>query len=286
MKTLLITLFLFYSFSSFCQKKTIYDEMYSEKKYEKIINQEKEIFEKNDFAELVILAKSFQQLDLRKKALECYNVILTNDENNIEALVAVGALFIDFRELENALFATERALKYDPENKNAKYNLAVIYYLQENMDGFNQYINEQLELNAKNYDLIFLKAISFFRTQDYKLAIPYFVQIETLNPSNANENSPNFNFHYAYCLYKENQFELAKQKFTISSKIEDENQINSFYYLALINIQMGNKIDACEAYTKAINLGDITLTKEADSYCDGKNDKKNKLVDRGFKISF
>jgi tetratricopeptide (TPR) repeat protein len=281
MRNLIFPLFLFACSHLFSQKCTECQALYDNKQYSEVIQKVAENVSAADYQDLVLLAKSYQNLDMKKDAVGAYSHILLNDENNVDALVAVGALFIDMEKFDNALFSTEKALTIEPKNENALHNKAVIYFSQNESDKLNAFLDDQLKINPKNLDFLNIKAINYLKHESYKDAIYLFEKIEAID-----SKFPQMNFYYGYALYKNENLGLAKEKFINSIKIDEESAVDTYYYLAHLYIKQEKKIEACDAYTKAINLGDITLTKEADNYCEAKKQKKAKLIDRGVRLSF
>lgn len=273
--------FICLSFAGLSQKCSTCEKLFLEKQFDQVIEQVIQLGDEAGIQDLVYLGKSFQSLGSSKEAIKVYERVLLLDEENVEACVAVGALFLDMKKYENALFATERALKFDPNNQLAIFNLAVIYMDQKNYGKLNEYLDQRLLENQNQVDFLYIKAMSLFDQENYEEANVYFEKIEKIKPE-----FQNFNFYYGYSLYKLRQFDAAKGKLKQSIKLQDEELIDAYYYLAQVNVQLNNKVDACEAYTKAINLGDITITKEADEYCQGKKVKKIKFRDRGVRVKF
>ena len=281
MKLLLAFSFLFFAFSLLAQQCKQCPQLYLDGKYDEVITEVSQIAKTAEMPDLVLLAKSYQNLGMKKDAIDAYSYILLNDENNVDALVAVGALFIDMEQYENALFSTERALKFDSLNKFALYNKAVIYYYQEDYKKLYDFVDQHLQKDSKQTDLLFVKAMSYITKKEFPAAISTFEEIEQKQAEMLN-----INFYYGYALYKSDRFEEAKKRFRQAIDEKDTQLIDAYYYLAQIYVQENNKVEACEAYTNAINLGDITITKEADDFCNAKKDKKNKLKDRGVRASF
>lgn len=278
-----IPLFVIFLTSGFClaQKCADCKQLYNDKKYEEVIEKVASTADSAAIDDLVLLAKSYQNLGMKKDAIGAYSYILMEDENNVDALVAVGALFIEMEEYDNALFATERALKFEPKNQNALYNKAVGLYYKEDAAKLNEFLGEALKKDPNNLDLLYVKGMSEIENQQFEAAVSTFEKIEKIDPK-----APNFTFYLGYVNYKLNRMDSAKEKLKKSIQLKDEQIIDAWYYLAQIYVQEKNKVEACEAYTNAINLGDITLTKEADAYCLDKKVKKIKLRDRGVRTSF
>ncbi|MFN5418155.1 MAG: tetratricopeptide repeat protein [Flavobacteriia bacterium] len=281
MRTLLSTIFVSFSFFGFNQVCLDCQGLYNNKQYEKVIEKIATSTDSLHVEDLVLLAKSYQSIGMKKDAIGAYSHILLNDEDNLDALVAVGALFIEMEQYENALFVIDKALGLDAKNQNAIYNKAVYYYYKNNDAEFNAYLDKALNSNPKDMDLYFVKAMKDIENLDFKSAIANLKIIESTN-----NNYPNLNFYLGYALYKSNQLEEAKSKFKRSIELKDEQVIDAYYYLAQIYKSEDKKVEACDAYTNAINLGDITITKEADDYCIEKKKSKIKLFDRGFRPSF
>ncbi|MCE3296213.1 MAG: TPR-motif-containing protein [Crocinitomicaceae bacterium] len=266
---------------SYSQKCSDCRELYNNKKYEEVIERVAVTADSAAIDDLVLLAKSYQNLGMKKDAIGAYSYILMEDENNVDALVSVGALFIEMEEYDNALFATDRALKFDAGNQNALYNKAVVLYYKEDSPALNKFVEEIIKKHPLNSDFLYVKGMSEIEKQQFEAAAQTFGKIEQINPK-----APNFTFYQGYVNYKLNRMDLAKEKLKKSIEMKDEQIIDAYYYLAQIYVQEQNKVEACEAYTNAINLGDITLNKEADDYCLEKKPKKIKLRDRGVRTSF
>lgn len=281
MKIILTSALFFITLNFQAQKCKECQKLYDNKQYEDVIQKIAGSEDSIGTEDLVLLAKSYQNLGMKKDAIGAYSHILLNDENNLDALVSVSALFIEMEQYDNALFAAEKALLKDKNNEFANYNKAVVLYYKDDEKAFYTFVNEVISKNPKNMDLLFVKAMKQLETQDFKTASETFIQIE----KNA-KAFPNLNFYSAYAHYKLNQLEEAKTKFKKAIDLKEEQIIDAYYYLAQIYKQENKKVEACDAYTSAINLGDITLTKEADAYCKAKKPKKIKLLDRGFRPSF
>lgn len=281
MKLILTSTLLLLAANLFAQKCTDCQKLYDNKQYEEVIQKIAGSEDSIGTKDLVLLAKSYQSLGMKKDAIGAYSHVLLNDENNLDALVSVSALFIEMEQYDNALFAADKALLNNPNNEFANYNKAVALYYKENDKAFYSFIDEVISKNPKNMDFLFVKAMKQLETQNYKVASESFTQIEKTS-----KNYTNLNFYLGYSLYKKNQFEDAKTKFKKAVELKEEQIIDAYYYLAQIYKQENKKVEACDAYTSAINLGDITLTKEADAYCKAKKPKKIKLLDRGFKPAF
>ncbi len=266
---------------SLAQKCGDCPQLYNDKKYKEVIEKVASSVDSSAIDDLVLLAKSYQHLGMKKDAIGAYSYILLEDENNVDALVSVGALFIEMEEYDNALFATDRALKFEPANQNALYNKAVTLYYKEDLGELNTFVAEAIKNHPKNIDFLYVKGIAEIEKQDFEAAAETFGKIEQIDAK-----APNFTFYQGYVHYKLNRFDSAKDKLKKSIQLQDEQIVDAWYYLAQIYIQEKNKVEACEAYTNAINLGDITLTKEADAYCQDKKAKKIKLRDRGVRASF
>lgn len=280
-KVYLSLLIVIFSTNSFAQKCKDCKALYENKEYSEVIKKVAENVGSADYDDLVLLAKSYQNLGLKKDAIGAYSHILLNDENNVDAMVAVGALFIDMKKYDNALFSTEKALSLEPENENALHNMAVIYFIKNDNTNLNNFLEKQLQKNPNNLDFLNIKAINSLKNEDFKAASSAFSEIEKIDL-----NYPHLNFYNAYSFYKQNELDKAKEKFLVAIKTDEETKADAYYYLAHIYIKQDKKVEACEAYTNAINLGDITLTKEADNYCVSKKTKKAKIIDRGVRLSF
>jgi len=124
-----------------------------------------------------------------------------------------------------------------------------------------------------------LKAVSLLEKEKMEESLSAFNELEKVNPA-----YDNLTFYQGYCLFKTEKFDKAKEKFNFAASLKNEMTTEAFYYLAHTNIKLDNKVDACDAYNKAINLGDVTIIKEADDYCLEKKKKNFNLNTRSVRI--
>jgi tetratricopeptide (TPR) repeat protein len=256
------------------------EKLYEEKKFEEIIKTVKPLGDKASVNDLVFLGLSYQSLGDKKNAIKAYETLLLIDDKNVEACVAVSALFIDIGQYENAKFAAERALKFDKKNKKALYNLGVIHYYKKEYDKFDAHVNKYMKDKEAKADFTYLKAVTKIDQEKFDEAFKILADLEEIDP-----NFENLAFYQGYCLFKDEKFEEAKEKFTKASSVKNEMVTEAYYYLAHTNIKLDNKVDACEAFNNAINLGDQTLIREADDYCIEKKNKKFKQVTRNVRVT-
>ncbi|MBI2258300.1 MAG: tetratricopeptide repeat protein [Flavobacteriia bacterium] len=252
---------------------------YEEKKFEEIITTVKPLGDKASVNDLLYLGKSFQSIGDKKNAIKAYETLLLIDDQNVDACVAVSALFIEVEHFENAKFAAERALKFDKNNEKALYNLGVIYYYQKDLSKFDQHVKKYINKKETKDEFLYLIALTQIDQEKYDQAIVSLEDLEKVNPS-----YEYLNFYLGYCHFKSSEFDKAKDKFTIEAKKNNEIGSEAYYYLAHTNIHLNNKVDACEAYNQAINLGDITIEKEANAYCDENKGKKFKAKVRDTRV--
>lgn len=253
--------------------------LYEEKKFEEIIKIVKPLGEKASVNDLVFLGRSYQSIGDTKNAIKAYETLLLIDDQNVDACVAVSALFIDMESYENAKFAADRALKFDKKNTKALYNIGVIYYQTKEYQKFEEHMQQNLQNEGARTEFLYLKAACLLDQEKFEESLSTFKELESVNP-----NHEDLAFYQGYCLFKTEKFQEAKEKFTIASKLKNDMTIEAYYYLAHTNIKLENKVDACDAYNNAINLGDVALIKEADDYCIEKKKKNFKLNTRTVRV--
>jgi tetratricopeptide (TPR) repeat protein len=245
-------------------------ELYEQNKFEEIIKIVKPLGQKASVNDLVYLGKSYQSLGDKKNAIKAYETLLLIDDQNVDACIAVSAVFIEVGSYENAKFAAERALKFDKKNVKALYNIGVIYYLTKDLKKFDEHLNKHIQHNETQAEFLYLKAISLLDQEKTEEALATFNDLEKVNPK-----FNHLSFYQGYCLFKTEKFDAAKEKLIFASSLKNEMTTEAFYYLAHTNIKLENKVDACEAFNNAINLGDMSVIKEADDYCVEKKKKNN-----------
>lgn len=254
-------------------------DLYENKKFEDIIKIVKPLGEKASVNDLVFLGRSYQSIGDTKNAIKAYETLLLIDDQNVDACVAVSALFIDMERYENAKFAADRALKFDKKNTKALYNIGVIYYQTKAYQKFEEHLQKNLQNEEAKAEFLYLKAVCLLDQEKFEEALISFKELELLNP-----NYEYLAFYQGYCLFKTEKFQEAKEQFTLATSKKDDVLLDAYYYLAHTNIKLENKVDACEAYNNAINLGDVALIKEADDYCVEKKKKNFKLNTRAVRV--
>ena len=277
MKKIFLFFCLNFIFQSLSQDQCVKCEvLYEEKNFEDVIRIVKQLGDKASIGDLVYMGKSYQSLGDNKNAIKAYESILLTDDRNVEACVAVSALFIDIKNYENARFAAERALKFDKKNTKALYNLGVILYYEKKYEEFDSHVEKYIGDKECMGEFTYLKAITKLEQEKFDEALKALNNLESIN-----SNFEFLSFYQGYCYFKLGKLEKAIEKLDKEAKLKSELSSEAYYYLAHTNIKLNNKVDACEAYTNAINLGDLTIEKEADMYC---NNKKEKIETRDIRV--
>lgn len=201
------------SFLSNYKTAVIYESIDNYKKAAYFL--EKAITFKDDEKAKLKLAKNYRALKLSKKAIPIYEEILAKDSLNLVLQYQLGKLYIINRKPIKAENTFQYLISQDTTNANYSYHLGLAYALQGKRDpminsfittytkdithfnainrlakSFNKlkdrdstqlFVNKGLALNKNHIDLNKLKINQLYRNKKYKEAIPYLLNLDTID---------------------------------------------------------------------------------------------------------
>lgn len=201
------------SFLSNYKTAVIYESIDNYKKAAYFL--EKAITFKDDEKAKLKLAKNYRALKLSNKAITIYEEILAKDSLNLVLQYQLGKLYIINRKPIKAENTFQYLISQDTTNANYSYHLGLAYALQGKRDpminsfittytkdtthfnainrlakSFNKlkdrdstqlFVNKGLALNKNHVDLNKLKINQLYRDKEYKEAIPYLLNLDTID---------------------------------------------------------------------------------------------------------
>ncbi len=201
------------SFLSNYKKAVIYESIDSYKKAAFYL--EKAITFKDDEKAKLKLAKNYRALKQSRKAIPIYEEILAKDSLNLVLQYQLGKLYIINRKPIKATKRFQYLISQDTSNANYSYHLGLAYALQGKRDpminsfittytkdtthlkaitrlakSFNTlrdrdstqlFVNKGLALHKNHIDLNKLKINQLYRDKNYKEAIPYLLNLDTID---------------------------------------------------------------------------------------------------------
>jgi len=118
-----------------------------------------------------------EEVDSVDKALDIYEEILVQDENNADALTGMGQVYLAQGDAATAKTYFENAVDIDPENANAYLGLAEAYQDLGELDQAIASFESALQSNPDNLSIKFPLSLLYYQTEEYSKAIPYMEEI-------------------------------------------------------------------------------------------------------------
>ncbi|WP_397445375.1 tetratricopeptide repeat protein [Polaribacter sp. R77954] len=264
------------SFLSNYKTAVIYESIDNYKKAAYFL--EKALTFKDDEKAKLKLAKNYRALKLSKKAIPIYEEILAKDSLNLVLQYQLGKLYIINRKPIKAEKTFQYLISQDASNANYSYHLGLAYALQAKRDpminsfittytkdtthfnaitrlakSFNAlkdrdstqlFVNKGLALNKNHIDLNKLKINQLYRDKKYKEAIPYLLNLDTIDKKDTYSTSM-----LGRMYFKLDSLDQAKKYFKkLSFKDREDFKANTYlghiamiekeYQTAMINYMM------------------------------------------------
>lgn len=202
-----------------------------------------------------------------KNTLKSLQNTLANNPNDLEANLRMGKKLFGNGKTADAKTCFENVIKNDPDNKSGWTDDAELYMAQingkkEDIDAFvNKYPNSELTKQA----LIFL-AESTMENNDYATGEKYFNDLITKYGKNDEEVSFSYGQFLLSRIYgitknenisKSDNMKGIELANTCLEYVKGSiNEASCYYYLSMLNFNLGNKSAANEYIDKAIGIFD------------------------------
>jgi Tfp pilus assembly protein PilF len=185
-----------------------------------------------------LLAKHYQERNRHREAIGEFTKTLSINPNHTLALNGLGISYDMLGEYPNAVVAYQTALQINPNLEYTYNNLGYSYLMQGNYDQAIDSFKKALALNNKNEVYRNNLGLAYFKKGEKNLA---------WNEIKSNEAADKAHTVMGDMLYREGQYEQAKEEYTTALKINPEMP------------QVQRKIVAAE------NLAKITEAKNSSS---------------------
>jgi tetratricopeptide (TPR) repeat protein len=245
------------------------------------------------------LAKNYRSLKQSKKAIKIYEEIVAKDSLNLVLKYQLGKLYLLNKKPKKAVDIFTYLIDNDKTNANYSYYLGLSYALGAKRDpminsfldtyakdsthlraiarlakSYNKlkdtdstqlFVNKGLALNRNHIDLSKLKINYLFRDKKYKKAIPYLLNLDTIDKKDTYSASM-----LGKTYFKLDSLDKAKKYFTKLSRMDRENfKANTYlghiamleedYRAAFFNYFMATSIGKNKRDEEYLGLGNMYL---------------------------
>lgn len=102
--------------------------------------------------------------------------------NDVDARIALGWAFVQVNKLDQAVEQYDNALKLDPNNEIAKYNLALVKIQRQDYNGARQDLEALQKENPRYLDVRATLGVLYNQIGQYKLAVPELEMVDAFDP--------------------------------------------------------------------------------------------------------
>lgn len=149
---------------------------------------------------------------------------------------------------EDAVYLYRKALQIDPANRDARYNLALLYQEQGMMEEAIKEFLELLKYKPDDVDALNSIGLAYFQKGLFNEAIKNYQRALTAEPESA---APYNNIGMVYAVMGR---ATEAEKWFKKALIVDTESAESYYNLGFLYQNMGRAGEASEAYRKALTI--------------------------------
>ncbi|CAM4103890.1 tetratricopeptide repeat protein [Zobellia nedashkovskayae] len=252
----------------------IADSLYATGNYTKAINQ---YAEDGSIASNLQIARAYNSIGNYEKAITQYQNVLSKDaglqiaqfelgklylktddftsaeylfleltqvaEDNPEYHYYLGETFRKQKKTEHSLSSYKNAVVTDSTHLRSLFQLGKYYVGQRKKDSALIFIDYGLRFYENDVAMINLKALAYYKNDEYVKALPYFERLEELG-----EENEYLSEKLAYCYFKDWELDKAKTNY---KKVLEWNDENADAYFNLGQVFWKDKqIDSAQYYIK------------------------------------
>ncbi|MEN8135572.1 MAG: tetratricopeptide repeat protein [Thermodesulfobacteriota bacterium] len=194
------------------------------------------------------LGNLFLRTDNFQKAIDCYTVVLSNDQNNAEAYNNLGVALKKINQLEDAAGNFRKALKIRPVYDEAFVNLGVVLFEEGKPEEAIDCYRKALSINPQLSEAYINLGNAYKKLRQYEEAVDCFLKSLSLDPNSTTALN-------SLGLIYQNQwrYEAAAELFRKAISLDSEDY-EAFKNLGLANLQQGRPKEATECFQKALSI--------------------------------
>lgn len=269
------------SFLSNYKKAVIYESIDNYKKTATFLEKAL-VFKENKKAKLK-LAKTYQRLNKRDKSIKIYEEILAKDSLNLVLKYQLGKLYLLTRKPEKAVNTFKHLISKDETNANYSYQLGLSFSIQgkrnlminsfidaykkdtlhlnaiarlatsfnklKDKDSTKLFVDKGLFLDRNHINLNKLKINQLYRDKKYKEAIPFLLNLDSLDKKETYSKSM-----LGRTYYNLDSLEQSKKYFKKLYRVDREN-FKTQTYLGHIALKEKDYRSAMMNYMMATSIG-------------------------------
>jgi tetratricopeptide (TPR) repeat protein len=214
---------------------------------------------------LVELSNDLINLNDYEEAENKIDEVLDMNKNYAPAIETKVQILVHQNKYSKANRTIRRALDENPEYPAFHLYKAKVLIEKEDYRGAIEHVNKAQGLSKNNDKLlnkIFVtKGAAYQKLQDNEKAL--------INYSKAlkiNDNNPNVFVYRGYLYYKKDEYKKAIEDFEKVMKLDPNNHYAQ-YNIGMSEFKLGNKLEACDAFHKACELGNKNACQMVVSKC-------------------
>lgn len=174
-------------------------------------------------------ALSLYHLDSYNEALPPLKRILINNEEDEQALLLSGKIFLARMLLKEAISSFEKYNSLAGDNVESDYLLGIAHYLSRNYERAIEILGELGEMNYTHYFAYFILAMSYYSLGDTKSALEYFNHSVNIEP-----NFVQAYYYIGIINYEAERYDEAISCFNRSQCVNEFTGDSLFYKLCCI----------------------------------------------------
>ncbi len=109
--------------------------------------------------------------DVDPERLAALEAMVAENPNDVEALVALGHLYLRLQRNDELAAVTQRALELDPDNPEALTHMGMLLFSMQHPEGVMPSFDRALAVDPDFPEALFLKGMVSFMRQDYAAAV-------------------------------------------------------------------------------------------------------------------
>jgi cytochrome c-type biogenesis protein CcmH/NrfG len=109
--------------------------------------------------------------DVDPERLAALEAMVAENPNDVEALVALGHLYLRLQRNDELTAVTQRALELDPDNPEALTHMGMLLFSMQHPEGVMPSFDRALAVDPDFPEALFLKGMVSFMRQDYAAAV-------------------------------------------------------------------------------------------------------------------
>lgn len=127
------------------------------------------------------LGRLYMELKEPEKGWSCFkNACMKADFDNESGFIAYAQSSLLVKKYEDAIYACKKILELNPRNRDAAFNLANVYFIQEKYGPAEELYTQLLKTNPRDATIAYNLAETYFKLEKTQLALEYFTRVKSV----------------------------------------------------------------------------------------------------------